>query len=551
MAQAFSGPLRIPSGGGRRGLAVPLVIGGALVAIYMAYQSCKIEVPTGFQAILIRKVGQDLPTGMEIAPAPKGGVYSKGVQPGVLTEGRYFYNPYFWDWLVEKQVEVKSGDLGVRISLVGNELPPGQVLAEEGQKGIRREVLGAGRYPFNRFAETIETIEPVTIPPGYRGVVTLLTGKEPKDPNVVLVGKGERGVQRETLPPGTYPVNPYEQRVSIVDCRSSRYATGQGDEEMSFLTSDGFEVRLDLAIEYRVVEERASEVFVLYNEDHNGDAIAEEIIAKIVTPETRSICRINGSKMSGAEFIGGETRTVFRESLMKSLTANCQQQGIEILPDGVSITQTYPPQQIADPMNKREVAKQNLALYQQQRDQQETEKQLKVETVMVQRKEMLVEAEREVNEKTINAQAQQTVAVTKAEQELSVAKTKLEAAKDQASALVAEAEAEAEGIRFDNKAQLAGLKTQVAAFDGDGSALAQNLLVGKLAPAYRSILSNSDGPLMEIFRQMSSNAGPRIVPPVGSAPAPITSAAREPGLVLPRDVFAPSANGPQAAEDHR
>lgn len=492
--------------GGPRGRPWGFVVAAGALAIggLSLYNACKIEVPTGSQAVLIRKVGADLPNDQVIAPAPKGGAYFKGVQPGVLTEGRYFYNPYYWSWEVYPQKVVPSGKIAVRLSLVGEELPAGQVLAEEGQKGIRRKVEGPGRYPYNKYAEDFEEHEPIVIPPGYRGVVTLLTGTVPKDPNVTLVGKGEQGVQKETLPPGTYPINPYEQRVCVVDCRSQRYSTGGVGDDMTFLSSDGFEVKLDLTIEYRVIEERVAEVFVLYNEDFNGDGITDEIVAKIIMPESRSICRINGSKMTGSEFIGGETRTVFRDQLMKTMTGNCRLQGIEVLPDGVSITQIYPPQEIAGPVRLREVAKQNLALFQQQRDQQEVEKQLQVEMMMVKRKEDLVEADRKVIEQTTKAEQEQKVAVTKAEQELAVAKTRLEAAKDQAAAIVAEAEAEAASIRFDNQAMLAGLKTQVEAFSGNGGALAQNLLVTKLAPAYRTILTNSDGALMDIFRQMTT-----------------------------------------------
>lgn len=501
---------------------VPGLLVAGLVLGVVAYDACKIEVPTGFQAVLARKVGLDLTKDMEIAPAPKDGRYYKGVQPGVLKEGRYFYNPFFWSWEITKQIEVPSGKLGVRISLVGEELRDGQVLAEEGQKGIRRDVYLPGRYAYNPYVETIELQDPVSIPPGFRGVVTLLTGKDPKDPNVVLVGKGERGVQRETLPPGTYPVNPYETRVSVVDCRSQRYKPTDSDK-LDFLSSDGFEVKLDLAIEYRVMEDRVAEVFVLYNEDRNGDAIDEEIIAKIITPETRSICRINGSKQTGVQFIGGDTKTVFREQLMKALTANCKQQGIEILPDGVSITDIHPPQEIARPVRDREFAKQQLALFQQQKDQQESEKQLKIETMMVKRKQLVVETTREVNRLTIKSQEQQTVATTESQAKLAVARTNLEAAKDKASAVVAEAEADAEGIRFDNQAELAGLTTKVAAFGGDGGAMAQNLLVSKLAPAFRSIMTNSEGSLMDLFRQMTSPVGKP-----GSA-----SAAMLPSSILP------------------
>lgn len=510
---------------------LPVVAVGAVAILGLSgYNACKIEVPTGHQAILIRKVGADLANDQVIAPAPKGGVYFKGVQPGVLTEGRYFYNPYFWSWEIYPQKVIPSGKIAVRLSLVGEPLADGQILAKEGQKGIRQKVEGPGRYPYNKYAEDFEEHEPIVIPPGFRGVVTLLTGTDPKDPNVTLVGKGERGVQKETLPPGTYPINPYEHRICVVDCRSQRYATGGTSDDMTFLSSDGFEVKLDMTIEYRVVEERVAEVFVLYNEDFNGDGINDEIVAKIITPESRSICRINGSKMTGSEFIGGETRTVFRDQLMKSMTANCRLQGIEILPDGVSITQIYPPQEIADPVRLREVAKQNLALFQQQRDQQEVEKQLQVEMMMVKRKEALVEADRKVIEQTTKAEQEQKVAVTLAEQELAVSQTKLEAAKDQAAAIVAEAEAEAASIRFDNQALLAGLKTQVEAFGGNGGAYAQNLLVGKLAPAYRTILTNSDGPLMDIFRQMTTGIDAGNQPPTPDA---------RPSVTLPANPFEP------------
>ena len=74
------------------------------------------------------------------------------------------------------------------------------------------------------------------------------------------------------------------------------------------------------------------------------------------------------------------------------------------------------------------------------------------------------------------------MAVTLAEQKLKVAQTQLEATKDKASAILAKAQAEADVIRFNNAAEAAGLAAQVSAFDGDGAAMARNMLLGKLAP---------------------------------------------------------------------
>ena len=216
--------------------------------------------------------------------------------------------------------------IGIRIALSGDDLPAGQILAEPGQKGILREVLKPGRYPYNPYAESIELHDPVTIPAGFRGVVTLLAGPMPKDPNVFLVEEGERGVQRKTLEPGTYYLNPYETRVSQVDCRSRRFNLGQ-EGEMNFLSADGFPITLDGVVEFRILPDKVAEMFVKYNEYANGDAIDEEIIAKIITPESRSLCRIGGSKLSGGQFISGEDREKFQTDLVKSLTAELPEAG--------------------------------------------------------------------------------------------------------------------------------------------------------------------------------------------------------------------------------
>jgi regulator of protease activity HflC (stomatin/prohibitin superfamily) len=476
---------------------------GTVVSLYNA---CKIEVGTGQQAVLIRKEGLELEPDMELAPAPKDGrSYYKGVQSGganngVLTEGRYFYNPYFWSWEISPQFVVPGNKIGIRIALSGDDMTPGQILAEPGQKGILREVLKPGRYPYNPYAESIELHDPVTIPAGLRGVVTKLAGPMPKNPNVFLVEDGERGVQHKTLEPGTYYLNPYETRVSQVDCRSRRFNLGQ-EGEMSFLSADGFPITLDGVVEFRILPEKVAEMFVKYNESANGDAIDEEIIAKIITPESRSLCRMGGSKLSGGQFISGEDREKFQTDLVKSLTENCQKQGIEIL--AVAITSIQPPEDITQPVQQREVAKQQLAQFQREKLQQVSEAKLKIEVVLADQKKRVVEAEQEVIEKTTKAEEEQKVAVTLAEQKLTVAQTQFEAAKDKASAILAKAEAEAVVIKFDNAAEAAGLAAQVAAFDGDGAAMARNLLLGKIAPSFKTILGNSEGPLMDLFSEFT------------------------------------------------
>ena len=139
---------------------------------------------------------------MELALPPRDGRANyKGVQSGephggVLTEGRDLDNPYYWSWEISPQFVVLGDKIGIRIALSGDDLPAGQILAQPGQKGILREVLKPGRYPYNPYAEAIELHAPVTIAAGFRGVVTLLAGPLPKDPNVFLVEEGDRGSSR-------------------------------------------------------------------------------------------------------------------------------------------------------------------------------------------------------------------------------------------------------------------------------------------------------------------------------------------------------------------
>ncbi len=59
-------------------------------------------------------------------------------------------------------------------------------------------------------------------------------------------------------------------------------------------------------------------------------------------------------------------------------------------------------------------------------------------------------------------------------------------------------------IKFDNAAEAAGLSAQVAV-RATALALSRNMLLAKLAPSYRTILSNTDGPLMDLFRQFKAS----------------------------------------------
>lgn len=495
-------------------ISVGVCIVLSLAFTLFVYNSFRIDVPEKNIAILTKLTGDDLLNDQEISPNEN----TKGPQEAYLTEGRHFRNPYSWRWQVLPMEEIEVGELGVKIRLSGDDLPYGEIIAwEPNDKGIVPQVLRPGRYAINPYVEKIEKHKPITIPAGFRGVQTLLAAPMPENPNVLLVESGKRGVQKDTLEEGTYYINPYTTRVNLADCRSQRFNLGSNGS-MGFPSKDGFWVELEAIIEFRVKPEMAADVFVTYNDEDNGSNIDEEIINKIITPNARSFCRLRGSDHKGQEFIGGETRMKFQEDFQTSMISSCGPLGIEIIQ--ALITRILPPQAIATPIRKREIAEQDFSKYTQQILQQESQQKLAIEKETIKQKSRLVEAAENVIKSVTLAEQEQAVAVTKANEELKVAELKLEAAVDEAAAIVARGTAKANIIKLQNEAEAAGWAKAVEAFDGDGEKYAQFIFYTKVAPGFKKIMANSGtSSLMDIFNKFDQN---KISQPL-TVPSPVVT----------------------------
>ncbi|MGY8770309.1 MAG: SPFH domain-containing protein [Pirellulales bacterium] len=508
-------------------LLIGFIFFSLLASAYIVYTQFRIDVPAKHFAVLTKKTGIDLENGQELAPDAD----HKGLQLDVLSEGRYFYNPYYWKWEVYPMIEIPREKMGVRVRLYGDNLGYGDFVATDEQtKGIVEDVLEPGRYALNAimidrdtkevigisrrksdYVEIIELWEPKIIPAGYKGIVTNLAGPMPDDPNVLLVEEGSRGPQEKTLEPGTYYLNPYMYRINSIDTRSQRFNLAE-NKDMTFPSKDGFPISLDGIIEFLVIPETAAQTYVTYNDVNNDNStdtrIADEIIAKVIMPNARAFCRLRGSNSSAREFIGGETRTAFQAEFQQAITDTCKAQGIEIVQ--ALITKIVPPQAIAEPLRAREVAAQELKQYTQQILLQKQEATLATENALIEQKKKLVEASREVITETTKAEEEQAVALAEATRDKEVAEKKLEAAKDQAEAIIAISTAEAAVIGFENEADAAGWKKAVEALGNDGEAFARYVLFQKLAPGYQTIMTNTaDSPLMDVFKTLSQE------PPTG------------------------------------
>jgi SPFH domain/Band 7 family protein len=445
---------------------------------------CRIEPAPDQIAVLIAKTGEDLPSGQILALAPG----EKGIQLAVLPEGRYFRNPYRWGWEIHASTDIPAGKLGVLTRLYGEDLPPGRVIAAEGTKGIVAEVLRPGKYRINPYAYDVELFDALSIRPGAVGVVTSLVGKDvledelpPEARNTFLVADALKGVVEGVLDSGTYYLNPYLVSVAEVNLQSQRFVMS-GDDAITFLTMDGFTVRVEGTLEFNIERDKAALL------THRvGDM--DDVLKKLILPRARGFSRIEGSKHPAINFIVGETRQQFQDNLEQHLREKTEDWGVEM--KSVLIRNIVVPDAIASIIREREVAVQNARKFEHQIEQARSMAELTRQEMLAQQNKEKVQAETARIRAVIGARQELAVQLTAAQREREVARLENEAAAAQAEAMLAKAQGERDVIRLDNQARAAVLGTQVKAL-GSGANLARFRLYQKLGPRIESILTSDD-----------------------------------------------------------
>jgi regulator of protease activity HflC (stomatin/prohibitin superfamily) len=505
-----SPPLRVPLAAIGLGALLLLVLLG--FGYWWFIQ--RVDIGPGQILVLIRKVGTDLPAsgvagaanaaeiGQQVVlyPAllkqlgePPDSHRYKGILYQPLPEGRYFFDPFFWERVRVPAIQIAEDEIGILIRKYGRALPPGRLVATEtDERGPVADVLKPGRYNINPFAYEVCRVKPVVIPAGLVGVQTLFSGQQPVNPNEYVVAEGERGVQPTVLPPGMYYNNPYLRRIDIIDVRS-HIIDMHGDEAIRFPSNDSFEIVVDSTVEYAIRQDMAPYVMVAIGTH-------DDIREKLILPYARSLCRIEGSKLFARDFISGDTRTVFQKRVFEDLRKQCYEQGIEVR--STLIRRIVPPTEIAGPISDRQVAGQQILQFENEIKLARAEAKLVEQQEMQKQNQALGQANREVVTVTLEAEQHKTVALTEANQHLAVAKLDLEAARQTAAALISRGRADAEVLLLKYRAEADPLREAVTAF-GDGQTYAQFFFYQKLAPAVKSVLTDMDGPFADVFRALT------------------------------------------------
>jgi regulator of protease activity HflC (stomatin/prohibitin superfamily) len=456
-----------------------------------------------------------------------------GILEQVYPEGTYFgFSPFDYERTViniEQSAIVPAGKVGIVVKKFGKPLDVDaagnnvQILADPArdQRGPLAIVLRPGRYNeyANPYAYEIKQVDPVQIDPGYRGVVTNVTGPVSPEANGYLVAAGERGVQRQTEPEGFRYINPFQARIRPVSTVSQRFEMS-GKDLIHFPSADSFDIQLEGFVEWSINPEKLPLVYVEYA---NGGDLIPFLQEDVILPYARSFCRLAGSQYDARDFISGDTKLKFQAEFERQLREVCARQGIEV--KQALVRNIVPPDAIKQPINDREVAVEQILQYDQQIKVAQSQATLATQQELAEQNKAIGDANTAVVKVVKAAEQDRDVAVTEAEQRLAVAQLQLQAAQRQADALTARGRAAADVTLLEKQAQAEPLRRTVAAFGG-GDAYAQFTFNQKVAPAVKSILATTDGPFGELFRQFT--APPTTAPttrPVPAAVADKTAAA--------------------------
>ncbi len=177
-----------------------------------------------------------------------------------------------------------------------------------GRRGRQLQVLTDGTFFINRWFATVERGEKTLVPIGFVGVVVSYYGIHGTDTTGSTfrygeqVNVGEKGVWRQALAPGKYPLNPYAIKIELVPTVNFvlRWITGQSeshkyDEQLATLeiiTADGYEPLLPLSLVLHIDYQKAPSVVQRF-----GDVkrLITQTLDPILTAYFRDVAQ--GSKM--------------------------------------------------------------------------------------------------------------------------------------------------------------------------------------------------------------------------------------------------------------
>lgn len=496
-----------------------------------------VQIPVGKVGVVTSKVGKELPPG-EILSADEAG---KGIWKDVLGPGTYRLNPQGYEVTPLDAINIPIGYVGVVTSQTGKPVPLGQ-FAGPGQQGVMQDVLHPGLYYINPRAYQVDIVEigmnQVSIL-GRSGSVVITKSQigsengtelqtlqmnavraqqakrneyleknkdsgfianqafQTDSPNQQMDGRkmssslSSRGRNVPQQPPAqarqsaAQTVDPFNEQ-QIQQSKIPESAAFGMNRFVEFPSRDGFQILLDMTVEFELLPENISRIYMLY-----GDLPA--VVEKILMPQILSVSRIKGSSYKARDFIDGEGRQMFQNELTADLTKVLREK--HILIHNAIIRHVEVPNDILTPIQSASVAKEQDLTNKARQDTARKQAELNTETAMVEQLKKQVDQETEKLIATTAAKTKNEVASINASASLKAAELNLEKAAIQAQITQVQGEARVQADFVVANERARGDKLRVAVFK-EPSSLADLTFVDNLNPGLNiRILHSGPGTL--------------------------------------------------------
>jgi len=533
----FQDPVGFLKGGGVRGEQLRFLTNGQYKLHSKLFQIRTIEkthIPDGKVGVVYAADGAALVAGQLVGRSvdghdnfQKAEVFlknggQKGPQVDILRPGTYNIHKGMFRVEIRDAVSVEDGQIGVVEALGGSPMPRGDVIVDSpeghhnfqdgeaflkagGMRGPQTAILAPGRYYINPYLFQVTTKAQTIVKQGEVAVLIANHGKDPADEPATtgangpvegtakdsaeshlnegnrtrhVVPAGYRGIQKDTLGPGRYNVNPLMYQVVIVPTttRSLHWAAENEKGSTAFdpfevVSNDGFPMKVEVRCQYRVLPENAPYVIAKLGS-------IQELEVNVIHPQIDGIFRAEVSKSPAIAY--QQTRADEQKKAEQEVRSDLAKYKVEVV--SVMITNIHLPEQLMQTTQEKNLAEQRKSMY----DAQEAAEQRRIEFAQT-------KARADQQEEIIRAQTGIQVAEHKANQ-------KIKEAEGEARRIELTAEANAKRTRLEGEAEAA-------------ATLAKGEAVGAAYRKQVEAMGQTGVALVEVIERIA-NKGLRITPDI-------------------------------------
>lgn len=232
------------------------------------------------------------------------------------------------------------------------------------------------------------------------------------------------------------------------------------DQVVEFPSRDGFEISLDMTVEFELLPEQIASIYQSY-----GDLPA--VVDNIIMPQILSVSRLKGSAYRAKDFIVGEGREQFQSDLKETLARALG--GKRIVIHNALIRHVNVPMQILDPIQQASIAVEQNLTNKEKQNTARKQAELNTEQGLIEQRREQVAQETEKLKAEVAADREKQVAEIGAEGQKQVAEIRKETAAVRADKVRTLGQAQAEVVTLVEGEKAAGFALKAAAL-GDPQA---------------------------------------------------------------------------------